>query len=142
MYGIGLDFWLKLVLLIIILMVLNFIFSAVMRRWLKVEKRKFFSYNHVNKLHSRVDWSIRMTFMVFIISGAFYNVTALPTESLWYLEAWFVLFVFLVVSESVQAIFEWKYAINRRDYIYTLSQLSFNMIVVIVVFSTDFLWLG
>ncbi|WP_394173178.1 DUF4181 domain-containing protein [Guptibacillus hwajinpoensis] len=142
MYGIGPDFWLKLVLLIIILIVLNFTFSAVMRRWLKVEKRKFFSYNHVNKLHSKVDWSIRITLMVVIILGAFYNVTKLPAESLWYLEAWFVLFIFLIVSESVQALFEWKYAINRRDYIYTLSQLSFYVIVVIALVSTGFLWLG
>ncbi|TKD72210.1 DUF4181 domain-containing protein [Pseudalkalibacillus hwajinpoensis] len=96
----------------------------------------------MNKLHSKVDWSIRITFMVAIIMGAIYNVTRLPAESLWYLEAWFVLFVFLVVSESVQVIFEWKYAINRRDYMYTLSLLSFNVIVVIAVFSTGFLWLG
>ncbi|MBN8211023.1 DUF4181 domain-containing protein [Bacillus sp. NTK071] len=142
MYGVGSDFWLKLVLLIIILVVLNFVFSAVMRRRLRVEKRKFFSYNHVNILHSKVDWSIRITFMVVMIVGAFYNVTRLPAESLWYLEAWFVLFVFLVITESVQAIFEWKYATNRKDYMYTLSQLSFNVILIIAVFSTDFLWLG
>ncbi|MEC5424740.1 DUF4181 domain-containing protein [Virgibacillus sp. C22-A2] len=55
-------FWLKLILALTLFALLLIAFNAVMSKWLKVEKKKFFSYNHVNEKHKKVDWIIRITF--------------------------------------------------------------------------------
>ena len=54
MYGIEPIFWLKLLLLITILLLLSFIFNTVISKWLKVEKKKFLSYDHVNEKHKKI----------------------------------------------------------------------------------------
>ena len=40
--------WLKLLIFLTIVFVLLYLFHVLMRRWLKVEEKKLFSYNHVN----------------------------------------------------------------------------------------------
>ena len=90
LYGVDHGFWLKLMVLITILGVLIFSFNAIMRRLLKVEKKKFFSNNHINETHKKVDRSIRVTVIVLLIIGYLYNVTRPSTEWVWYLEPWFL----------------------------------------------------
>lgn len=115
MYGVDQGFWLKLIILITILGLIIFSFNAIMRTLLKVEKKKLFSNTHINETHKKVDWSIRITVIVFMIFGFLYNVTRAPTEWVWYLESWFLLCLMLVISESVTAYMEWKYGTNRKD---------------------------
>ncbi|WP_301107203.1 DUF4181 domain-containing protein [Sporosarcina sp.] len=74
-YGVESYFWLKLILLLVIIGLLFFSFSAIMRRILKVEKRKPFSNNHLNPLHKKIDWTIRITFIVAMIAGGFINIS-------------------------------------------------------------------
>lgn len=96
-----------------------------MRKWLKVEKkkRKFFSYNHVNERHKKIDWTIRITFTVILLLEYFYNVTGGPAEKVWYFEIWFLMGMFIIVSEAVRAIMEWKYLENKKVSILTITQL-------------------
>ncbi|WP_404451812.1 DUF4181 domain-containing protein [Virgibacillus necropolis] len=148
MYSYGLEpiFWLKLVLILAIILVLLVSFNEVMSKWLKVEKKKlfsFFSYNHVNEKHKKVDWTIRITFIVIIILGYFINSMSNPMESNWFFEPWFLLFILIVVSETARAIMEWKYAANRNAYILTISQLVFIIILLTSMFTTNFFgWFG
>ncbi|QEY20776.1 DUF4181 domain-containing protein [Psychrobacillus sp. AK 1817] len=138
MYGIEPIFWLKLIFLIVILSLLFIVFGSVMRRWLKVEKKKFFSHNHVNEKHKKMDWTIRIVFIAFIILGSFINATLDFSERIWFLEPWYLLFGLTILSETVRALMEWKYADNKNSYIFTLSQLVFGMILVISILTTNF----
>ena len=67
MYGVDPFFGLKLILLLAIILILFFVFNTIMRKWFKVDKKKFFSYNHVNEKHKKVDWTIRIITVVIIL---------------------------------------------------------------------------
>lgn len=138
MYGIERMFWFKLILLLTIVISLLYLFNVVMRKWLKVEKKKTFSYNHINERHKKIDWTIRIIFLVSMILGYFINAAREPMEWFWFLETWFLLIIFIVLSESVRAVMEWKYAVNKKDYIFTISQLVFSVILLITVIQTNF----
>ena len=138
MYGIEPIFWLKLIFVILIFLLSFIIFSSVMSRWLKVEKNKFFSHDHVNDKHQKIDWTIRIIFVAFIVLGSFINVTRDYSERIWFLEPWYLLFGLTILSEAVRALMEWKYADNKNAYIFTLSQLVFGMILVISILTTNF----
>jgi len=135
MYGTD---WLALLLLLAIVMLLFLLFNAVMRKWLQVEKKKLFSYNHINEKHKKMDWTIRVVFLVVLLLGNFINVTREPMEWFWFFETWFLLIVFIVVSETVRAVMEWKYAVNKKDYIFTISQLIFGVLLILTVIQTNF----
>ncbi|MEK3996341.1 DUF4181 domain-containing protein [Psychrobacillus sp. FSL K6-2365] len=138
MYGIESTFWLRLIFMIVIILLFFYIFELVMRKWLKVEKKKRFSHNHVNDKHSKIDWSIRIIFIAFIILGSILNANRDDTERLWFLEPWYLLFGLIILSEAVRALMEWKYADNKNAYIFTLSQLVFGIILVISILRTNF----
>lgn len=138
MYGIEPIFWLKLIFVIVIFLLLFIIFELVIRLWLKVEKKKRFSHNHVNDKHSKIDWSIRIIFIAFIILGSIINANRDYTERIWFLEPWYLLFGLIILSEAVRALMEWKYADNKNAYIFTLSQLVFGIILVISILRTNF----
>lgn len=55
------DLFYLILLLIVFGLILFFINKAVRKR-LNVEKRKFFSYGHVNEKHKKIDWSIRTVY--------------------------------------------------------------------------------
>ena len=35
----------------------------------KIEKRRIFSYNHINERNKKIDWTIRITFIVILFFG-------------------------------------------------------------------------
>lgn len=131
-------FWLKLLVLLTIAILLFLSFHEIMSRLLKVEKKKLFSYEHINKRHKSIDWTIRITFLVVIVIGYVINTVRDPLDSIWFINTWFLFFVFLIVSELVRAVMEWKYAEDANAYIFTLSQLGFIIIVLLSVFMMDF----
>lgn len=132
MYDGELILWIKLIVVMIISSSVIFTFNTVMRKYLKVEKRKSFSYNHVNEKHKKIDWIIRISFVIILlITGLF--IPRNLNESIWYLDVWFLILTFLVVSEIVTAFMEWKYADNRKAYIFTISQLIFSLIIMLSV---------
>jgi signal transduction histidine kinase len=132
------DFWLKFFLFLLIYGLLIFFFNRVMRKWFKVKKKKLFSYNHLNEKHKKVDWIIRITFVILIIVGGFYNAIQNPLERIWFLETHIVMFAFILASETVRAVMEKRYAENRNDYKYTLSQLGFISLSLLLIFTTNF----
>lgn len=141
MYVIDPMFWPKLLLLITIVGVLIYSFELGLRKWLKVEKKKFFSYNHINDKHKKMDWTIRISFLVILLIGAGINFERDPLEWLWYLEPWFLLTLLIVTTETAQAFMEWKYAENRKAYLVTIFHLAFVLFLLFIVIKTDFFWM-
>lgn len=121
------TFWIKLVVIIGSVLLLLFVFNIVMGKLLGVERKKFFSYNHVNDLHKNIDWTLRiililvMLSIIIVINSIQRPVIPMPTSV--------ALTIFIIISEAVRAFMEWKYASNPRDYILTLSQLGLYIII-------------
>ena len=128
----------KLILLLSIFGLFLFFFNKFLRKWLNVEKKKLFSYGHVNDKHKKIDWTIRIIFIVFLFIGFFTNVKREPLEHIWFLETHILLFVFIIASETARVIMEKRYAENRNDYIFSTIQLVIISIFLLSVFTTDF----
>ena len=115
-----------------------FFVNKCLRTWLKVEKKKFFSYNHVNEQHKKIDWTIRITFIFFLLFGFFVNVSEDPSKHIWFLQTHILMFVFIIATELVRIFMEKRYAENKNDYIFTAVQLVVISVFLLAVFSTDF----
>ena len=57
---------------------------------------------------------------------------------MWFIQPWFILFVFIGVSQTARAIMERKYAENPNDYKLTISELVFMLVLIFILFVTDF----
>jgi hypothetical protein len=132
----------RLALFLAINLILLFSFNMLARKWFKVEKKKFFAYNHVNDKHMKIDWAIRLTSMASILVGYAINITRDPSDWYWFLQPWFFLPVFIVISQAVTAVMEKKYAKNPNAYKVTLSELIFILILFFSLYQTDFWGLG
>lgn len=130
------EFFPKLILVFSIFGLFVFLINKFLRKWLNVEKKKLFSYNHVNDKHKKIDWSIRIIFIFFMFISLFINVD--PLKHIWFLETHNLLLVFIIVSEIVRVIMEKRYAENKNDYIFSAIQLMVILIFLFSVVSTDF----
>ncbi|MED4072150.1 DUF4181 domain-containing protein [Priestia endophytica] len=138
MYSAEPNFGLKFISLLAIILLLWVSFNTIMRKWLKVERKKLFSYNHVNEKHKKMDWTIRIITIASILLGFIINMSRDSTDWFWFLQSWAVLFIFIVVSEIVRAVMERKYAKNPNAYKLTISELLFVLILFFILFKTDF----
>lgn len=142
MYGFGPNFWLELFLILAIFGLLLFLFNTIMIKLLRVKRKKFFSYHHINHQHKIIDWTIRITFIFLLFIGFSFNITRDLSERLWFLEVHSLIFLFLIVSEFARAYMEWKYVENRNAYLFTLSQLAFIIFLLLLLLTTDFFGFG
>ncbi|MBP1949366.1 DUF4181 domain-containing protein [Virgibacillus litoralis] len=119
----------KLIVLIVVLSLIIFIFNTIMRKILKVKRTKFFSQTHVNDLHKKGDRIIVILTVIATIVAAiiFYDLPSLPINNS--LAVFMVSMVFLFLQEVFHAIIEWKYKKGQNDYLYTIFQLIFVLIV-------------
>lgn len=114
------GFWVKMLIFIVVTIVSIILFNAMMRKLLNVEKRKFFSYNFVNDLHKKGEWTIRISFIIILIFiGIIYQ------NSLFISITLITLFISLTIF---RAIIEKKYAENPKAYLYTLSETGFALV--------------
>jgi hypothetical protein len=134
------HFWLKVFLLIALYSLLIYLFNKLTMKWLNVEKKKFFSDNHVHNNHKKIDWIIRITFLVILIISAIINIMRIQKglEKIWFLETYVVLFIFIIVTEAARALMERKYAENRNDYKFTIVRLMFISTLLLLTFTTNF----
>ncbi|WP_052124095.1 DUF4181 domain-containing protein [Ureibacillus manganicus] len=130
----GNNFLLVLIISIASFLILIIIINEVVSRWLGVKKKSLFSYQHVNDRHKKIEWAIRITFIIFIVIGTFVNIHREPSETLWFLETWNILIVFIVIVDLLQAFMEWKYVENKKVYISTLIQLGFFVVLLLLLF--------
>lgn len=137
-YGLEADFWPKLFLMLAIIYLVLVLFNMIMGKWLKVEKKKFLSYNYVNEKHKKIDRVVRITILFILMVGYFINITSDPVGAFWLLQPASILFVFIFVTESIRAFMEWKYAENKKAYIVTVSQLIFITLLFMSIIKTSF----
>jgi hypothetical protein len=115
-------FWIKFSLIVIVVFVLISIIKLILRRIFNIEKvkKEWFSYNHINALHGKIDKWIRNTTAVTLVGFSwvlvFYN------ENLMYLYLIGVVF-FLVLDYGVRAFFEWKHSEYPKQAILTLTEM-------------------
>ncbi|MFP7226492.1 DUF4181 domain-containing protein, partial [Priestia filamentosa] len=101
MYSIEPTLGLRFISLLAIILLFWISFNTIMRKWLKVKKKKLFSYNHVNEKHKKMDWTIRIITIASILIGFIINISRDSTDWFWFLQSWVILFIFIVVSETV-----------------------------------------
>jgi len=130
--------WIKLFLFIGILLLLSSIFSSLMRNFLKVEKRKAFSNKPLNEKHKKINRIILTGFIIIILITQFFIIARDIKEPAWYLKTPFISIIFIVALGIVKAFIEWKYAENRKEYVFTISQLIFILIMSLILLSTNF----
>nr|WP_280174028.1 DUF4181 domain-containing protein [Gracilibacillus kekensis] len=109
----------------------------MMRKRLQVEKRNIFSYNHVNKKHEWVDWTIRIIFCLIMLFLFALRVAYYPHEGDWGEELFSISIAFVIVSEMARAMMEWKYKENKNEAIFTISQLAFGLILLSTLLLTN-----
>lgn len=129
-------FWLPFILIIAGVLLSLFLFNLVACKLLNVERKKLFSYNHLNAQHKKVDWTIRIIFSILMVIGFIINMARYPS-TIFLLEPYVLVLFMLFGREIVTAIMEWKYAENRNAYILTLLQLVFIAILLTVLYVTD-----
>jgi len=122
------SFWMKMTIWVISIIVLNLISSAILRKVLRVEKRKFFSYNFVNDIHKKGEWIIRISFIIIYTSIAVYGVFNPFNPFLIY-----AAIAFGILLSGYRAIIEKKYAENPKDYMYTLTETGFAFMIIFVM---------
>lgn len=115
-----------------------FFMNKFLRKWLNVEKKEFFSNNFVNQKHKKIDWTIRITFIVVVLFVFFVNVSENPSRHIWLLQPHILMFSLIFVTELVRIVMEKRYAANKNDYIFTTVQLVVISMFLLAVFSTDF----
>ncbi|MGE7909672.1 DUF4181 domain-containing protein [Lysinibacillus xylanilyticus] len=137
MNNIKIQFGPLMLFLIVVVLVIN-IFGFVIRKVLGVERKKWFSYNHINERHKKLDWSVRIIFMSLFFISSYYMIDNDTLGIPWYFETWFILIVFLITSEMLRAFMEWKYAENKKDFVATIAEMVFMIIIVFLVITTGF----
>lgn len=118
---------------LIIIPILTFIINVVLREKLGVESKKNFSYNHVNQKHKKIDWILRAGFIGLLLLMSFYKFKINPVNNLWYTNPGYLAMIFIIISESIRVIVEWKYSENKKEYIITLVQLISIIIFLIIL---------
>lgn len=130
---------LAILLLLVIVGILMHFLEVWTRKLLQVEQRKFFSHKHVTDHHKKLDWGIRIIIIIFMLIGAFINGVREPVDRLIWLEPFVLLIILIFITEILRAYMEWKHEENRNAYKATIIQLILIAIILIVLFSTNFL---
>lgn len=129
-------FWLKFGLIVFSIFLLVSLVRISLRKIFKIEKvkRESFSYNHVNKLHRKIDWTLRIILIITYIILMYlliYQEYSLTNIFL------ITLLLFTVAEYVVRAIFELKYTQNPKQSILTISEMIIWIIVIILIIQLD-----
>ncbi len=126
-------FWLKFCLIAVVGFLLSLFVKFLLKKILKLEnvRKKFFSYNHINELHRKVDMRVRT------ISAIFLSILAL--FAIYYSEGFALLYligviIILFVDFTVRVFFEVKYSEYPKQAILSLADMVVILTVIIVMF--------
>lgn len=125
-------FWLRFGIIIVCMFAVNSLLKAILRKLLKIEKvkKEFFSYNHINELHRKIDKGLRIFSTISLIT--LYTVLLFYYEDLIYL-FFFVVLAFAILDFMITAFFEWKYTLYPKQSILTLTEMLVIIVAVIIV---------
>lgn len=126
----------RLIIFLVGYLVLTFVFHFFMRRYLKIEKREGFVRKHINKQHKKIEQILMGIFIILMIGSYFYETRTLNAASGVFTMG-IIILGFIAASELIRAYMEWKYLENRKDYILTLSELLFSVVILVIAFSIN-----
>lgn len=123
--------WVNFGLVVLTYILLNSLVRICLRKLLKIERRKQkrLSYNYINKLHRKVDLTVKaissiiLAFTVYILKSQGYSINAFLITALG----------FTLVQLVVKAFFEWRYSQIQKLSILTVSDMLISTIAVISV---------
>ncbi|MEI2664100.1 DUF4181 domain-containing protein [Rossellomorea sp. LJF3] len=124
-------FWLRFVFIAMVVFALISLVKFILRKTLKIEKvkKEFFSYNHINELHRKVDkWVGRLTGIIFVII----ILVQVNNEDFNYLLIMGMIFTSML-DYGVKAFFEYRYSEVPKQAILTVTELFLVMTAVVVV---------
>ncbi|MBO0589337.1 DUF4181 domain-containing protein [Sporosarcina sp. E16_8] len=103
-------FWVNFTFIVLIVFVLNTLVKLLLRKLLKIQnvKRPFFSYNHINERHRKIDWAFRITSALALIVT---NYLVIIEDYSIYLIL-YTSFFYIALDYTVRAFFECKYSQN------------------------------
>jgi len=132
--------WLKIGLSLVMLFALLALVKFTLRKLFKIEKEKteWFSYNHVNKTHQKVDWIVRIVSMIVLIAVS-YLVIFKEYSIIFYLVP---IFLLMVIDYSVRAFFEWRYSDHPKQAILTIGEMVVLAPALALTIQFDLLNLG
>ncbi|MER2261361.1 MAG: DUF4181 domain-containing protein [Psychrobacillus sp.] len=114
-----------------------FVFNTIVRflwRYLfriKKEKKSFFSHNHVNELHKKIDGAFRITFMfILIVVNTMVIIEDYPIQIYIY-----TTLLYVVLGFAVRGFYEYKYSQNPKQSIVTISDGIIFSIGLLIVFN-------
>ena len=124
----------------LVVFVINSVLKFTLRKLFKIEpsKREFFSYNHINDQHRKIDWFVRYgTLIAGLVLLYFVALGDYPPS--YYLAA---VIAFIAVDQVVRAFFEWRASENPKQSILTLIQMAVFVAAVVVVIQFNFFLFG
>lgn len=129
--------WLTLILLLSSVTILTILVKILLRETLhiKKEKRRFFSYNHINDAHRKIDWAIRIVSGVISIFALYLSLYQDYSFNVVLL----VILLFAVAQYITQAFFEWKYTSNPKQTILTVSEMLIWTVTIGLILQLDLL---
>ncbi|MGP4074973.1 DUF4181 domain-containing protein [Halobacillus sp. K22] len=112
-YGFGLDFFIIMAVIIVPLIGI----PIILRYLLGADKKKWFSYNHINEFHKKGDSRLRGLFIILILASMPWTINKPFAISV-------MLAVFTVVLLGFQTFAEWKFSSNWQNYKVSLVEIA------------------
>ena len=125
--------WLMIGVIIISIIIVNFAIHGVLRKIYKIEKKKIFSYNHVNSLHRKLDWIVRIANAVVLFIVLYFSVFHNYSINLMLLAT----SGFIVLQGSIQVYFECKKSATPKHSILTISDVLLGVIIITLLIQFD-----
>lgn len=125
-YGTTPDFWVEFAVIMAIVLCLLGVVPVILRRVLGADKVEWVAVNHINTLHKKGDWTLRMLFMVTLIICTFLFIQKSSVLI-------FISMIFMVTQHGFEAFVQWKFAENRNNYKVVMME--------IVLFLMVFVWI-
>lgn len=126
-FGMPSSFWTELFIILSVVILLAGVIPAISRYKLGADKKKWFSFNYINKFHKKVDRVLRIVFVTsIIVSVIFFSsqpILIYITPAL-----------FIVSQISVQIYMEVKYSDNRKNVQVSLIELILTIISLVGAF--------
>lgn len=126
--------WLELIVYCLIFFLVIYTFDRIMIKLLHIPKKPVLIYDHVNTVHRKVDWVLRMIFIIMIIIGVIINTVREPLPTILLLEPFTLVFLLIYVTELWRAYVEWKYEREKNTYKLTLYRLMVVTIFLSFIF--------
>lgn len=132
--------WLKIGLSLVILFAVLELMKFLLRKIFKIEKQKteWFSYNHINKTHQKIDWVVRILSTIVLIAIS-YLVIFKEYSIIFYL---IPLVLLMALDYIIRAFFEWKYSDHPKQAILTIGEMVVIATALALTIQYDLLNLG